>query len=722
MKFVRAKIFLLIVGVFCTVSLTAQLSLAQTAQRPLAPWPPPAGELRVIIDTDAANEVDDQWAIALALGFPERLKIEGFVAAHYGQRGGAKGIAKSRASIEATLAAAGMAGKFAIKNGSDPLAYRDRVSLSEGVDFIIAQAHLATPENPLWLILIGPATDGAAALLKDPSIADRVVIFWHGRSDWPEKCANFNALNDPLATQLLFELPCRFVLFDAGANLTLPMAESARRVGSVGTLGKFLHDLRLRSVYASRADKGMFDLGDLAALIHPVETCISEVVQAPGVRPDFRYDFKQTNGPMVRITAINREASFALLDESLVRLSQAAEKNAVSQPATSASVAGDSVAETNRIPLMIITDMYIPRLDGGDNFDLIMPFGLPELDLKAVIFDIHENYVKGKPFVGDFNRGTNGATKPMLRDPAVVGVEQLNYIFDRTVPYGMDPFTQMRSPDDKMLDAPKYQTSGIDLMLQVLRESPRKVNIVSTGSARALAVSWARDPELMREKVAMIYLSAGATIPTYLDYNVELDTNAMMGILRSGLPIALFPCSASKPGYGTYNSFAEWCGKDSNNGYWKLNNTDFIAAMDPRLQNYIAYGFSMTPPGAFLAAMDNPHPMVVRKQHNVWETCIWICLSGRRLVHRDDGTYRMIPASEVLQTDKILPNELKPCTVEVLAGGRYGFALTDKPTNYSIYYRGDADENERALQDAFPALYTSFRPSENFTKVQPQQN
>src|SRR5947209_633485 len=99
-------------------TLTALLGLASVAtaaDRPAAPWPPPPGPLNVIIDTDAANEVDDQWAIALALGFPDRLRIEGFVAAHYGQRGGAAGIAKSRASVEATLAAAGAAGKFTIK-------------------------------------------------------------------------------------------------------------------------------------------------------------------------------------------------------------------------------------------------------------------------------------------------------------------------------------------------------------------------------------------------------------------------------------------------------------------------------------------------------------------------------------------------------------------------------------------------------------------------------
>jgi len=302
-------------------SLLAALSLLAlpAAARPAAPWPP-AGPLSVIIDTDAANEVDDQWAIALALGFPERLKIEGFVAAHYGQRGGEKGIAKSRASLEATLAATGMAGKFPLANGSDPLVYQDRVPESAGVDFIIAKARAATPERPLWLVLLGPVTDAVAALVKDPSIADRLIVFWHGRSEWPERCANFNATNDPLATRMVFELPCRFVLFDTGAGLTMPMEESEKRVGGAGRLGKFLHDIRKPSAYASRADKGMFDLGDIAALIDPAGTCKWETVPAPSVKADFHYDFSKTNGPLLRITTIDRDASFALLDQALVRL------------------------------------------------------------------------------------------------------------------------------------------------------------------------------------------------------------------------------------------------------------------------------------------------------------------------------------------------------------------------------------------------------------------
>jgi purine nucleosidase len=290
----------------------------RAAERPVAPWPPPAGPLRVVIDADAANEVDDQWAVALALGFPERLKVEGFVAAHYGLRGGSGGIQKSHDSLRATLAAAGLADRFPVKKGSDPLAYRDRVPESEGIDFILDRARTATPDDPLWVVALGPATDAAAALLKDPSVADRVVVLWHGRTEWPKRCWNFNAYNDIKAVQVLFDRPVRLVLFDAGAGLTMPMDESERRVGAAGPLGRFLHDIRKPSPYARRADKGMFDLGDVAALIDPA-AATAEVVAAPTVDHDLRYDFSKPNGRIVRVSGIDRDRSFALLDESLKR-------------------------------------------------------------------------------------------------------------------------------------------------------------------------------------------------------------------------------------------------------------------------------------------------------------------------------------------------------------------------------------------------------------------
>src|SRR5688572_20357014 len=73
----------------------AGLAQAPREPRPVAPWPPPQGKLRVIIDADTANEIDDQHALALALGRPDRFQIEAIVAAHFGDAGGSRGIHKS---------------------------------------------------------------------------------------------------------------------------------------------------------------------------------------------------------------------------------------------------------------------------------------------------------------------------------------------------------------------------------------------------------------------------------------------------------------------------------------------------------------------------------------------------------------------------------------------------------------------------------------------------
>lgn len=305
-----------IMGVVFVLSGGAQTS---SAARPSAPWPPPVGALRVIIDTDADNEIDDQYAISLALGFPERLHLEGLIAAHFGLKGGSGGIQKSFDEIQAVLDRAGLTGKIPVKKGSDPFQYRDRIPPSEGVDFIIEKAKAATPQSPLWLVLLGPVTDAAAALLKEPTIADKMVVSWHARTQWPLLCFSFNVYNDIKAAQFIFELPCRMIHFDTGANLTISKEESERRFASLGPLGKYLQEIRYRQPSFLSPKKGMFDLGDIAALVDP-GVARWERTEAPTVDLDFRYDFTHTHGEILRIYHVERDPSFDLLERALHNL------------------------------------------------------------------------------------------------------------------------------------------------------------------------------------------------------------------------------------------------------------------------------------------------------------------------------------------------------------------------------------------------------------------
>lgn len=166
-------------------------------------------------------------------------------------------------------------------------------------------------------------TDAVAALVKDPSIAGWLIVFWHVRAEWPERCANFKATNDSLTMRMIFQQPCRFALFDTGAGLTMPMKESEKRVGGAGWLGKFIDDIRKPSVDASRADRRMHDLCDIAALSDPAGTCKWDSAQAPTVKVEFHYNFSKTNSRLLRVIAIDRVASFTQLDQALAPSRQA---------------------------------------------------------------------------------------------------------------------------------------------------------------------------------------------------------------------------------------------------------------------------------------------------------------------------------------------------------------------------------------------------------------
>lgn len=353
-----------------------------------------------------------------------------------------------------------------------------------------------------------------------------------------------------------------------------------------------------------------------------------------------------------------------------------------------------------RTAIIDVTDLYHPGQDVGDNFDLVAAYALPEIDLKAVVLDITQRFRAPVAEVSEVGMRDTGGP----RDPGIIPVMQLNYIFDRDVPFGMGPFTPMDSTEDKKLDAPRFQQTGVRLILDTLRASPDKIDILSFGSARPVAVAYNRDRELFRTKVRRIHLCAGASSPDYLEWNVLLDPKAMVCLLRSDLPVAIYPC-ATREGPFAYGP---------NNCFWLLPELGFIERMQPPLRSYLGFAFTRAARADFLRAMDEDFPAQVMKQvcarkHSVWETAVWMQVSNRSLVHRADGRHRIIPAGEVRPDDRVLPNALRPCKVSVNEKGLFTFRFTDEPTNLLMYDRGDPLENEKALREALPALYTSFK-------------
>ena len=352
-------------------------------------------------------------------------------------------------------------------------------------------------------------------------------------------------------------------------------------------------------------------------------------------------------------------------------------------------------ADTPGIPLIDVTDLYHPYQDPGDNFDLVAAYGFPEIDLRAVILDATQSIRAGKI------------------DPGFIPVIQLNYIFDRNVPYGVSPFRKMQSPADKLLDVPAFQQSGIQLILDTLRRSKQKVHIVSFGSARTIAAAYNREPALFSKKVARIHLSAGGAPKGALEWNVLLDPNAIVCLLRSHLPIDIYPCSSP---VNIPNPKVDTCGSyvlGKHNTYWLLPDLGFIASMDPHLRRYLAYSFTRASRSDFLGAIDDPAtdaaiPTFTSRRHHVWETSVWQGITGRKLVSRDNAGYRLLPDAN--PGDKVITESLRPCSVQVEDNGSYRWDFNHPSKNFRIYERQDPQADQKALREALPALYQSFKP------------
>jgi len=128
---------------------------------------------RILIDSDAMNEIDDQFAIVRALIAPE-LKVEGLTAAGFA---GAKDSAQqSYEEEQKLLQLMGLAGKVPLALGSS-LTLKDKRTPDEtAAARLIIERALAVSDTPLYVVALGQATNLASALLMEPRIADRVIF------------------------------------------------------------------------------------------------------------------------------------------------------------------------------------------------------------------------------------------------------------------------------------------------------------------------------------------------------------------------------------------------------------------------------------------------------------------------------------------------------------------------------------------------------------------
>lgn len=240
---------------------------------------PPTGDVRLVLDTDADNEIDDQFALVYAL-LAEELFVEAVYATPYHNErsdGPSDGMERGYDEIVRLLAFLDRTPDGFAFRGSDRYVGDAGAVKSPACADLIDRAQ-ADRDDPLFVVAIGAPTTVASAIQLAPEICEDIVIVWLGDNPqyWPT-ARHFNLQQDVPAARTLFDsgvplvhVPCKNV----AEHVATTVPELERSLGEEGPLAEYLLDI-FRD-YGTRRwpgrdvwSKELWELSTIAWLVQP---------------------------------------------------------------------------------------------------------------------------------------------------------------------------------------------------------------------------------------------------------------------------------------------------------------------------------------------------------------------------------------------------------------------------------------------------------------------
>ncbi|WP_028609926.1 nucleoside hydrolase [Paenibacillus harenae] len=236
---------------------------------------PDEKKARVIINTDAKNEVDDQFAIVHAVLTPS-FELHGIIPAHFGDRKSATSLKDSHDETMLVLRLMGMEDKFQVEDGAEHAMPDEATPVdSRGARLIIEEA-MKEDDRPLYVAFYGPLTDMASALLLEPRIAERnIKVIWIGGGDWPSGGWEYNLANDIHSANVVFKSKLEVWQISRPVYRQMPVgfAELVERVYPYGDIGKYLVDQLIEfnnaSVQRPTEYRVLGDSPAVGVILHP---------------------------------------------------------------------------------------------------------------------------------------------------------------------------------------------------------------------------------------------------------------------------------------------------------------------------------------------------------------------------------------------------------------------------------------------------------------------
>lgn len=280
------------------------------------------GPLDIVLDTDAFNEIDDQFALVYILLCSQRFRLHAVYAApfhNHRSSGPGEGMRRSHEEILRVLEIMGQSSVGLAHLGSERWLPDAGTSVSSAArDDLIERARRQPDGRPLYVVAIGAITNVAAALIAAPEIGEKIVVVWLGGHPlhWPT-ANEFNLAGDANASRCLLDSGVPLVLvpcLQVAELIKTTVAELDAHLDGVSPIGTYLARIfREYEGYDVRRPGHAKEVWDLAPLawLGDAGWTTSVIEPSPILTGDLTWSIDASRHPIRVVKHVRRDPLFA---------------------------------------------------------------------------------------------------------------------------------------------------------------------------------------------------------------------------------------------------------------------------------------------------------------------------------------------------------------------------------------------------------------------------
>ncbi len=282
----------------------------------------PSGKIHMVLDTDAFNEVDDQYAISYALKKQDKIVMDAIYAAPFFNDLATSvkdGMEKSYREIKKLLPLLEREDLTdrVYRGSGDYLVDENTPQESEAARDLVTRANAVPKGEVLYVAAVGAITNIASAILMDKSIVNKIVLIWlGGHAHYWKDTKEFNLIQDVAAARVIFDsgvplvqIPCMGV----ASHLMVTGPELREHMAGKSKVGDYLYQItcdiagRKERPYWSRV---IWDLSAIMWLAGPTDCMTEHMAHSPIVSYDGHYSVDETRPFINVVDEINRDIVF----------------------------------------------------------------------------------------------------------------------------------------------------------------------------------------------------------------------------------------------------------------------------------------------------------------------------------------------------------------------------------------------------------------------------